>query len=79
MTKNSKNSSEEGRQGQERSPAKGKKKRAPRIPKETDERVAGKGRFRGKKPKLRAAEGSDKTPGCVKLLLVLHHAMSFHV
>ena len=78
MTKNSKNSSEEGCQGQERSPAKGQKKRAHRIQKKTDERVSGKGKVRGKKPKLRAAEGaegSDKTPGCVKLLVVLHHAM----
>ena len=69
MTKKSKKSSEEGRSrrsGQERSPAKDKKKKADRIQKETDERVAGKGRFRGKKPKLRAGEGSDKTPGYVK-------------
>merc|ERR1719249_67093 len=63
MTKNSKKSSEEGRSGLERSPAKDKNKKADRIQKETDERVAGKGRFRGKKPKLRAGEGSDKTPG----------------
>ena len=73
MTKKSKKSSEEGRSrrsGQERSPAKDKKKKADRIQKETDERVAGKGRFRGKKPKLRAGEGSDKTPGYVKLLVL---------
>ena len=73
MTKKSKNSAEEGREGrqdQEHGPAKGKKKKADRIQKETDERVAGKGRFRGKKPKLRAGEGSDKTPGYVKLLVL---------
>ena len=80
MTKKSKNSSEEGRSGQERSPAKGKKKKADRIQKETDEKVAGRGRFRGKKPKLRAGEGSDKTPGYVKLLVCsVASCHEFHV